>query len=253
MASLKALEMDFSKLVSSTLVIVLAVISSLALASDDSNYIDTAQQKLLRTFSGLTIRSFEPGPIEGLYEIDLGSGIAYYHSEKELLFFGEIWDKNGISLTAQSIAKRNIDTISKIPLDQALVLGEKGPEIIEFTDPQCPYCKQFNQWFYREKIDAKRYVFFDTRIHPDAQRSVVHIFCSDDQQQAYKDVFSGKKLKWKTCKKGQKRAEEHLKASIAMGVNGTPSFVLGGALVQGFKKHAIQEYLDRQRLNNTNR
>ena len=120
--------------------------------------------------------------------------LIYYHPEKELLILGEIWTKDGRSLTAVRRAELAADLFDEIPTEHGLVIGpENGTEIVEFTDPDCPYCRRYNAFAQEPgQIPIRRVVFFDTRAHPNAKTKAVHILCSSDQQQAFLDVYAGK-------------------------------------------------------------
>ena len=69
----------------------------------------------------------------------MGGGIVYYHPQAEVLIFGEIFSKDGRSLTAESLALSAAEIYEQLPLEKALVVGpEDGIPIVEFTDPDCP-------------------------------------------------------------------------------------------------------------------
>lgn len=227
--------------------ILTTLLSIKCLADESSDDVSVAQEKLRATFSNLKVRSFKPGPIDGLYEMDLGSGIAYFYPEKQLLFFGEIYNKDGVSLTAKSLEQRNVELVDQLSMDDALVLGPEGaPKLIEFTDPNCGYCRAFNEWIEKEGIPARRYIFFDTKNRRDSLKKAVHVLCSKDKEVAFKNVFTSFKGELKSCEKGLALAAKQQKASETMGVSGTPSFVLGGTLIQGFRKTVIHDYLSRE-------
>ena len=40
-------------------------------------------------------------PIDGLYEVEAGNNIIYYYPKNDMMVFGEIWNKNGQSLTQE--------------------------------------------------------------------------------------------------------------------------------------------------------
>lgn len=231
------------------LLLLVALFSMSAFAGEkEEQALKNIEEKFKATFTNMPTVSFEPGPFEGLYEMNINGKIIYYHAEKELLIFGEIYDKFGKSLTADKLALAAQQKIAKLPLSEALVIGPKdGIPIVEFTDPDCTYCRAYNDYITkRPNTKVKRVIFFFTRIHPDAAKKAEHILCASDKQAAFNEVFSGKELSWKGCEEGKRQLAVHQKASSEVGLGGTPSFSLDGALITGFKRTAIEDYLNRK-------
>ncbi|MDP2278753.1 MAG: disulfide isomerase DsbC N-terminal domain-containing protein [Nitrospirota bacterium] len=83
-----------------------------------------------------------PGTVKGLWEVVFEvrgqKGIVYIGFSKELLVDGHIVNlKAKTSLTAERLANLNRIDVSQIPLDDALVMGDKNApkKVIVFTDP----------------------------------------------------------------------------------------------------------------------
>ena len=73
-------------------------------AMDTAQALGTAKIKehFLRKFPRTQgVDEVRESPIQGIYEIATPRGIFYFHPEKELMIFGEIWDPTGKSLTAE--------------------------------------------------------------------------------------------------------------------------------------------------------
>ncbi|MDO8747022.1 MAG: disulfide isomerase DsbC N-terminal domain-containing protein [Thermodesulfovibrionales bacterium] len=82
------------------------------------------------------------GPVKGVWEIVFEArgqkGIVYVDLSKELLISGDIFDlKAKRNLTGERLSNLNRIDISQIPLDGALVMGDKNApnKVIVFTDP----------------------------------------------------------------------------------------------------------------------
>lgn len=210
--------------------------------------LDQAQQKLQATFNKISVVDFKETEIPNFYEVDLGNGTIYFHSETEWLFFGEIWNKEGKNLTIESRTASANKAMERLPMDSALEFGdEDGIEIIEFTDPDCPYCRSYERFFNTIKgsYKVKRKVFFDTRIHPNAINKVIHIICSENKEEEYKKIYSGiYPENYKTCNEAEKIISNHQLVAESLGVMGTPTFIMDGEVVTGFKKSKITEYLN---------
>lgn len=225
---------------------ILVLISGLILTATAHSGVTDARQALEQTFTNVQALDFRPSPIEGLFEVTLqGSKVIYFHPESETLFFGEVFSKDGHSLTAEAVARANRVRLAKLPTDAALVLGPSdGTPIVEFTDPDCPYCRSYDQ-FIGEHENVKRIIFFMTDIHPDtAPAKAEHILCATDPEQAFHDVYAGKVTHFENCESGAKRLVTHAKVSREWGVRATPTLVLDGSPVQGFRREVVSNYLE---------
>lgn len=182
--------------------------------------------------------------IDGLVEIYVQGKLMYFDIESQLLFIGEIYNSNGISLTKASLKEEQIEKLKSLP-NVAVVLnkGKGGKSITEFTDPDCPYCRRANEFFAEEGTAVERNIYFDTRIHPSAKYKVIHILCAENQEQAFHDVYSNQITEYTNCDKGAELADMHQKASIEMAVSGTPTFFIGDNLVRGFDRQKLADYL----------
>lgn len=190
---------------------------------------------LRQTFPQLPFESIESTDIVGLYLVVSGANVFYFYPEKELLFVGEIYRKGGQSITAEKkrdIAARLVQTL---PLDKAVKIGSGDKVVIEFTDPDCPYCRKASE-FFSKRADVTRYVFFAPFAHPQAITKVHYILNAKDKAQAYHDMMEGKAP---VAPEGgyseaiKALAQEHTNMARKVGVEGTPTFFVAGIRVVG--------------------
>lgn len=228
----------------------LAFAGSATLAQDpeQEQYVKDAQAKLKATFQNLTVNNFKPSPVEGLFEINIGGRVVYFHPDAEVLIFGEIFSKDGRSLTQESQALTNADMAADIPTELAVVIGpEDGVPIVEFTDPDCPYCREYHNYITGVGQPVKRIIFFETRIHPSARPKAIHVLCAEDQEAAFLEVYNNPNMtEFNTCENGEEMANAHLTISKSAGVNATPTLYLGRTPVRGFRRDAIAQYIAEQ-------
>ncbi len=225
--------------------VLLFVLGASASAAEAQLSIEAAQAKLKATFTNLTVIDFKAAPVAGLYEVNMGGRIVYYHPQAEVLIFGEIFSKDGRSLTAESLALTAAEIYEQLPLEKALVVGpEDGIPIIEFTDPDCPYCRQYHEFISVEPV--KRLIFFETRIHPGAKAKAIHILCAEEPSAAFLDIYSGQQpARYNDCDAGRAMADEHLAISRQAGVNATPTLILDRTLVTGFRRQLIADHIQK--------
>ena len=208
----------------------------------------TYEQAFKKAYPNVPYDSIKPGPVKGLYEVSKGSDVIYYFQEKDLLFVGEIIDKTGKSLTEDRKSEMLLGNVKKIPLDKAIKIGSGKQTIIEFTDPDCPFCRR-SAAFLETLKDVTRYVFFfPLPSHKDAENKIKYILCAADKVKAYDEAMKGKldTQKYPVCKKQEAadRLALHKEIGTRVGVNGTPMFIVNGKdLVVGANFPAIQAAL----------
>ena len=194
--------------------------------------------------------SMEETPIKGLYEIIAGDQVFYYSKDTGHVFFGEIWTKEGRSITAEKRKMIMVSKLKKLPLDLAGKTGSGPKTAFEFTDPDCPYCRKMDE-FLSTRNDITRYTFFMPliQIHPNAAKKAEYIITANDQGAAFKEVFSGKIQTDqipadRSTKESQKRLADMERLARSMGVNGTPALWIEGVFVNGANTAAATKILD---------
>lgn len=192
---------------------------------------------LKKAYPKITAEKVRESEVEGLYEVVSGGNVLYFAPKGNYLVFGEIWTPEGKSVTASRREELVSRQLRELPLDQAVRIG-KGPNVvIEFTDPDCPFCRKAAD-FFRERTDVTRYVFFSplVQLHPDAEKKAVWILAAKDRGKAYHEVMSGRKDK-ETFPTPSAEASglvaRHRQLAVRMGVMGTPMFWVNGKAVQG--------------------
>ena len=233
------------KLMVGGLMMVIMTAAGFSMANEN---LRTEKDALMKTFPNLKLDGFRESPLKGLYEITAGEQV-FYFSPEGYLFFGEIWTKDGKNLTAEMREKVATERISSLPLDKALKIGNGPKKIIEFTDPDCPYCRKVDT-FLSKRTDVTRYVYFVPlrRIHPDAEKKARYILSQSDKGKAFHDVFEGV-LDGKSISIAdgvqQQQLEEMEKIAAGIGVRGTPALWIEGAHVNGADIQRISGLLDK--------
>ena len=222
--------------------------------SSEASALDTAsfeaQKRLRQTFTNLQFEDFGPAPVKGpVYQANAGGRIIYFAPESEHLLFAAVYDKNGVNLTALAQDAASRRHLGSIPLEEGLVIGPPGaPEVVEFTDPDCPYCQALERFWSAKAIEGRpirRRVYFVTGMHPQAAALAEHIMCSPDQEAAFKAVYSGSRPEaLRTCQAGAEKVTRDMKAARDVGVSGTPTLVVDGRLVSGFQQGELETFLN---------
>ncbi|QSR19709.1 DsbC family protein [Novosphingobium sp. KA1] len=209
-----------------------------------------AEKRLHQTFTNLAFEEFGPAPVHGtLYQALAGGKVIYFAPESEHLIFGAVYDRNGANLTAlaqDAAARKRMHAID--PADALLIGPDGAPKVIEFTDPDCPYCQALERfWISRiaEGQPVQRQVYFVSGIHPDAAAKAEHILCSPDPEREFKAIYAGARpAPLRKCKAGAERVARETEAIRKMGISGTPTLIVDGKLVSGFQQGELQAFLD---------
>jgi protein-disulfide isomerase len=203
-------------------------------------------------------------PLAAQNKKDDGKGITREQADEiiaELRAIRELLEK-------QSEKAAPAPAVTKLNLDGFQMLGSKDAPItvVEFTDYQCPFCRQFHTTTYAELkknfIDTGKVRFYSRdlpldSIHPDAVRAAQAARCAADQGQFWtmRDMMGAnpgkldldslvedaKQLRmnvdtFRTCVQSQKYKEAvqtDVLEAMKIGAEATPTFVIGKSTPQG--------------------
>lgn len=206
---------------------------------------------LKKAFPQLKIDSITASDIKGLYEVISGQEIFYFYPEKDLLFVGEMRTLTGQNLTGDKKrelkAKQQAKALEKLkdlPLDKAVRVGNGPKKVIEFTDPDCPYCRRASEAL-KGRTDITRYVFLTPMAHPNAAPKVHYVLSAKDQESAYHEMMEGKPAPAgaEYSKEVKALAAEYMDFARSLGVDGTPTFFINGQQVVGADMERINALL----------
>lgn len=137
-----------------------------------------------------------------------------------------------------------------LDLGKALVIGNGPIKVIEFTDPDCPFCRKASAYF-QKRNDLTRYVFFTPLpIHPNAKQKIQYILSGQDRAHLYHEVMSGRIdnqdiSRLPITAAGVKLQEEQQAETKKAKVDATPTFMIMGRIIEGFDLKKIEELLGR--------
>ena len=201
---------------------------------------------LRKAFPNLPFESIEQTDIKGMYEVSSGQNIFYYFPEKDYLFVGEIYAPPGRSITAEKKSGQAAKLMKNLPLDKAVKIGSGKTVVVEFTDPDCPYCRKAYE-FFKNRTDVTLYTFFTPLAHPGAITKIQYILNAADREKAYREMFEGGNAVEPAAgysEAAKKLAQEHLNLAKSIGVSGTPTYFIKGKLVVGADFQQIEKLLN---------
>lgn len=137
-------------------------------------------------------------------------------------------------------------TAMELDFTKAVVIGSGPKMVIEFTDPDCPFCRKASHYF-EGRTDVTRYVFFTPlAMHPKAKEKAQYILSQHDKAKAYHEIMSGRldrQQTFSTTPAGIKLQEEQLAIATKEKVVSTPTFMICGRIIVGFDQKRIEEAL----------
>jgi thiol:disulfide interchange protein DsbC len=199
-----------------------------------------------KNFPDRSFESITPSPIAGVYEVYTGNQLFYYAPAANVLIYGHIVSKEGISLTRESYLKKMAPKMAKLPLDSALKIGNGKTVIVEFLDPDCFHCRESYKFFSQRK-DVTIYVFFYP-LSQLSEKKIRHILCSVNKMKTYEDTMTGKldnnaQLNACTDAKVEEMIKTHKKLAAQIGIKSTPFFYLKGRAIDGFEAPVMERLL----------
>ena len=211
---------------------------------DDLQPVETA---LKMSFPSIPLKQINTTPIDGMYEIVTAKDeVLYFFPSSGHILAGELWNNKGINLTRESKARMMTDKLSMLPLDKAIKIGDGPNQVVEVSDPDCPFCRDGSA-FFSAREDVTRYIFLYPldRIHPQAEAKSSFILSSEDQEIAYEDVFSGDYDNQPLPEfQDNGLLAEHRKIARSIGINSTPQYWINGKYISGTNLKKFAEMLD---------
>ena len=194
------------------------------------------KQALAKSMPNVQATRISATPVEGLYEVIVGSQVVYMSVDARYMIEGDLFDlktKRNVSEEAKSVIR--LAAIEKLGADNMLVYKPEKVKntITVVTDIDCPYCRRLHNEIpdYMKNEVQVRYIFMPLKGAADMKKTV-SVWCSDNQQTALDTAKSGGKVEDKTC---DNPINDHLALARELGVRGTPAILLeDGRLLPGY-------------------
>jgi thiol:disulfide interchange protein DsbC len=188
----------------------------------------------------------KPSEVPGLWSLEAiyqGKTVPLYLDfSKKFVISGNVirlQDWENLTTTRPSQPSGNTVDVAKIPLKDAVVLGDpKAPKkIIVFDDPECPFCQKLHQEMEKIVLTRKDIAFFikmfPLQSHPNSYQKAKTIVCTKSAQQLA-DSLAGKPLPPPVCKTDQ--IELNQKLAEELHIDSTPTLIFpNGKVLPGYK------------------
>jgi len=216
-------------------------------ATGQSDELKSVANALNMSFPTVDMQQVDTTPVEGIYEIVTNKGeILYFAPRSGHILTGEMWSNRGQNLTRESKARMMTDKLALLPLDKAIKIGDGPNQVVEISDPDCPFCRDGSA-FFSARDDVTRYIFLYPldRLHPQAEAKSKFILSAKDQEIAYEDVFCGDYDKQPLPKfEDNGLLDIHRLAARNIGINSTPQYWINGKYISGTNLKKFADMLD---------
>jgi thiol:disulfide interchange protein DsbC len=149
-------------------------------------------RRLEKQFPEYSVDGIQPSGVEGIVEVLLGQNrIVYSDLAGKHIFSGHLFELDThVDLTERRLTEITRIDPKQLPLADAfdVVHGAGKRQIYLFEDPDCPFCKKFEEELPKVK-DVTFHIFLYplTSIHPHAYDHALAVWCSKDRQKAWSD------------------------------------------------------------------
>ncbi len=229
----------YSLLFASTLLMVSTLFMPFTVSAEMAAEVDNTEklkQALAKVMPSVKTTKISATPIEGLYEVIVGSQVVYMSVDARYMIEGDLHDlqtRKNVTETAKSTIR--LAAIEKLGVSKMLVYKPKKVEstITVVTDIDCPYCRRLHDEVpdYMKNNIQVRYIFMPLKGASDMKKTI-SVWCADDQQLALDIAKAGGEVEEKTC---DNPIAEHLKLARELGVRGTPAIILeDGQMLPGY-------------------
>lgn len=175
-------------------------------------------------------------PYGAIYEVQTAGRQVFYTDEKgEILIVGNMIEVK----TQKNLTRDRIEALSKIAWSElkfensfSYKKGNGKREIAVFTDPNCPYCKKFEEEL--SKLDNVTIHYFPVKfLGPDSAEKAASVWCANDKVAAWHNwMLKGAVPEKKEC--DASAIDRNMEFARVYGVTGTPtSYFRDGSRLSG--------------------
>lgn len=128
-------------------------------------------------------------PMNGLYEVRVGTDVLYTDAEGNFLLQGSLLDtRNRKNLTEERVTKLTAINFADVPLKNGITIvrGNGKRKLVMFEDPNCGYCKRFEKDLQKVN-NVTVHVMLIPILGADSVEKARQIWCSADKGKAWND------------------------------------------------------------------
>ena len=212
--------------------LVLVALTLFAVASAAN---ETVKQELAKKYPEVKAERITKTTYGNLFEVFTGGEILYTDEKVTFLLLGTLVDtQTRVNISEARLQKLNVINFNDLPFENAikLVRGNGSRRMAIFADPNCGYCKRFEQ-DVNSTDNITAYIFTYPILAQDSIDKSKSIWCSTDRLKAWQDQMLREKAPTAkgTC---ETPIDKVLALGRKMNITGTPTtFFEDGERISG--------------------
>ena len=192
---------------------------------------ELSKEELAATLAGVEASDIADSPLPGIYEIAVGSNVAYVTADGRYVLEGDLYDlSTNENVTETRRARARVSVLAGVDTADMIIFSP-DPEDVKhtvtiFTDIDCGYCRQFHSEIAKvnELGIEVRYLFYP-RTGPDTDSwfKADKVWCSgaEARNSALTLAKLGGQIPDETCDSSP--VNDHYELGHLVGVRGTPT------------------------------
>jgi thiol:disulfide interchange protein DsbC len=193
-------------------------------------------RKIAKALPEYPIVRISPSGVDGILEVLMEDNrMVYIDASGKHLFNGHLFDLDA----HEDLTERRIEALTRIDVKQLpladafdIVHGDGKRQLYLFEDPDCPYCKKFEEQLPKiNNVTLHIFLFPLTTIHPHAYEHALGVWCAKDRQKTWTDKMM-KGIDPPAVAKCANPIDRNLALGEKIHIDGTPTIVFADGRVR---------------------
>ncbi len=192
---------------------------------------ELSKEELAATLAGVEASDIADSPLPGIYEVAIGSNVAYVTADGRYVLEGDLYDlSTNENVTETRRARARVNVLAGVDTADMIIFSPEPEDVKHtvtiFTDIDCGYCRQFHSEIAKvnELGIEVRYLFYP-RTGPDTDSwfKADKVWCSgaEARNSALTVAKLGGQIPDETCDSSP--VNDHYELGHLVGVRGTPT------------------------------
>lgn len=189
----------------------------------------TIRQSIEVIAPDLEVTRIRQSPVDGLYEVVLGTEVIYMTADGRYVLRGELLDlKNQSNMTQSVRTQLRQKMLADLPENEMIKFsnGKSEHVIYVFTDTDCGYCRKLHQdvpYLTEHGVEVRYLAYPREGLDSDTFREMEAVWCSEDRKAALTQAKQGETIRAKSC---ENPVAHQYEMGRQLGVRGTPAIYL---------------------------
>ena len=217
------------------------LVISFALSADEEQHA-LILESIRQLIPDFEVDSIQKSPIEGLYQVMIGTGLFYVTEDGRYILEGELYDikdKRNVSETEKE--KVRAIELAELNEENLIVFASEqyNPDLVlyVFTDISCGYCRKLHKDvpdLNKMGVTVKYLAYPRAGVNSNAGFELAAVWCADNRNDAMNEAKAGEIIN--DVKECGDPVKEHFELGNRIGVTGTPAiFLKNGRKLPGYR------------------